>query len=72
MRVCDLETGATRWVDTSSSKVRKAYDKWWYDRQQAMATTLMKCRVDYTSISTSEDYVKALIALFKTRGVRAH
>lgn len=70
MRVNDLETGSTRWIDTSSSKVRKAYDKWWYDRQQAMATTLRSSRVDYATVATDEDYVVALMSLFKNRGTR--
>ena len=70
MRVCDLETGVTRWIDTSSSKVRKAYDKWWYDRQQAMSATLRSSRVDYSSVATDEDYVMALMSLFKNRGAR--
>lgn len=68
MRIADLETGATKWIDTSSSKTRKAYDKWWYDRQQNMSQTLKSCHVDYTSIATDEDYVKALMGLFRTRG----
>ncbi len=65
MRVADLETGATRWIDTSSSKVRKAYNKWWYDRQQEMCSTLRSTRVDFASVATDEDYVKALMGLFK-------
>ena len=68
MRVNDLETGATRWIDTSSAKVRKTYDKWWYDRQQAMSSTLRSSRVDYATVATDEDYVVALMALFKNRG----
>lgn len=67
MRVADLETGDTRWIDTSSSRVRKAYNKWWYDRQQEMASTLHSTRVDFTSVATDEDYVKALMGLFKNR-----
>ncbi len=67
MRVADLETGATRWIDTSSSKVRKAYNKWWYDRQQEMCSTLRSTRVDFASVATDEDYVKALMGLFKNR-----
>lgn len=67
MRVADLETGRSRWVDTSSARVRSLYGKWWYDRQQAMVETLRKCRVDFTSIATDEDYVKALLSLFKNR-----
>ncbi|MDE6703204.1 MAG: DUF58 domain-containing protein [Muribaculaceae bacterium] len=70
MRVNDLETGATRWIDTSSSKVRKAYDKWWYDRQQAMSQTLRSSRVDFATVATDEDYVVALKSLFKNRGAR--
>lgn len=67
MHLTDLETGVDRWVDTSSSKVRKTYGKWWYDRQQRMAEILKSCRVDFASVSTDEDYVKALLALFKNR-----
>ena len=67
MRVTDLETGATRWIDTSSSKVRNAYGRWWYERQQAMIEMLKKSRVNFSSVATDEDYVKALMALFKNR-----
>ncbi len=67
MRVHDLETGATRWIDTSSAKVRQAYNRWWYDRQQAMADTLRASRVNFVSVATDEDYVKALMGLFKKR-----
>lgn len=70
MRVTDLETGASRWIDTSSSAVRKAYNKWWYERQQKMTETLSHCRVDVTSVATDEDFVHSLMALFKNRGVR--
>ena len=70
MRITDLETGATRWIDTSSSKVRKAYGKWWYERQQAMSEILKKSRVNFTGVATDEDYVKALMALFKNRTQR--
>lgn len=68
IQVADLETGATRWIDTSSGKVRKAYDKWWYDRQQAMSAALRSSLVDYASVATDEDYVVALMSLFKNRG----
>lgn len=70
MRVTDLETGASRWVNTSSKRTRQAFSKWWYERQQATVETLSKCRVDHTSIATDEDFAKALMALFKNRGVR--
>lgn len=67
MRISDLETGETRWIDTSSSKVRQAYARWWYDSQQVMSETLKRARVNYVSVATDEDYVKSLMALFKNR-----
>lgn len=67
MQVVDAETGATRWVNTSSRKVRQAYDRWWYQRQQAMHDTVTRCNVDLASVATDEDYVKSLMGLFKSR-----
>lgn len=70
MRVVDLETGQDRWINTSSKKVRQTFNKWWYERQQTMIERFNKSRVEYSSIATDEDFVKALMALFKKRGVR--
>lgn len=68
VRLRDLETDQDIWIDTSSSRVRKAYDKAWYERQQQFSSTVAKCGVDSVSVSTDEDYVKALIGLFRRRG----
>ncbi len=70
LRVSDLESGDTRWIDTCSKSVRQAYNKWWYTRQLKMTEIMQRCRVNFTSIATDEDYVKSLMALFKNRGVR--
>lgn len=70
LRVKDLETGRERWIDTSLPSTRKALGKWWYERQQAMTETMSRCRVDSTSIATDEDYVKALMSLFRKRAAR--
>ncbi len=67
MRVSDLETGTDRWVDTSSKRVRDEYGRWWYGRQQTMSDTLKRCRVNFCSVPTDEDYVVALMGLFKRR-----
>ncbi|MDE7471137.1 MAG: DUF58 domain-containing protein, partial [Paramuribaculum sp.] len=72
MRVADLETGKERWIDTSSKKVRKAYSRWWYERQQKMSETMNRARVDVASIATDEDYVAALMGLFRRRGTAGH
>jgi uncharacterized protein (DUF58 family) len=68
VKMLDAETGAQRWVNTSSRRVRQAYDRWWYERQQAMQSIVQRCNVDLASVATDEDYVKALMALFKNRG----
>lgn len=68
IHVVDAEDGSTHWINTSSRRVRQAYDKWWYQRQQAMHDTVMRCNVDLASVATHEDYVKSLMALFKRRG----
>ena len=70
MHMTDLESGASRWINTSSKRTRQAYSKWWYERQQSMSETFSKCRVDHTSIATDEDFAHSLMALFKNRGVR--
>ncbi len=70
LRVRDLETGRERWIDTYMPSTRKALGKWWYERQQAMTETMSRCRVDSTSIATDEDYVKALMSLFRKRAAR--
>lgn len=68
MRVQDLETGADRWIDTSSEATRRHYNRWWYEHHQKAVTTMKRCNVDFAGIATDEDFVKALMALFKRRG----
>lgn len=67
MKVQDAETGHEQWIDTSSRKVRDLYRNWWNRRQGEMLNTFKKSRVDSISVRTDEDYVRALIALFKMR-----
>ncbi len=70
IRISDFESGDERWINTSSGRVRKAFNKWWYQRQQEMTETMNRSKVDIASIATDEDYVKALMGLFRRRGVR--
>lgn len=65
----DAESGAEKWINTSSAKVRQAYNRWWYVRQQKMTEAMQRSQVDLASVATDEDYVKALMGLFKRRGV---
>lgn len=68
MKIRDFESGEEQWIDTSSRKERSQYGQWWKDRQATMVNTFNRSRVDSVSVSTDEDYVKALLALFKMRG----
>jgi len=70
VRLQDLETGADRWVDTSSARVRKAYESAWYQNNQKLTATVNACGVDLATVATDEDYVKSLLALFRKRGGR--
>ena len=63
----DAETGEKIWIDSSSAKVRNDYSAYWKKASFIIDNTLMRYRVDSVSISTSEDYVKSLIKLFKQR-----
>ena len=69
VKMRDLETGETAWIDTSSKSVRKTYAKAWYDRQQWISSVMTKSGVDMTSIATNEDFVKALLGMFRRRSV---
>ena len=67
MKVVDAETGFEQYVDTSSKRLRDAYRKYWQSRQSQLLETFNKSNVDNVSIATNEDFVKALLMLFKQR-----
>lgn len=70
IRIRDMETGEDRWIDTSMAIVRKTYEKSWYARQKQIFQTVNKSGVDMVAISTDEDFVKALLGLFRRRALR--
>ena len=67
MKVVDAETGFEQYVDTSSRALRIAYNRYWTGRQNLLQETFNKSSVDNVSIATNEDFVKALLMLFKQR-----
>jgi uncharacterized protein (DUF58 family) len=67
MKVVDAETGFEQYVDTSSKRLRDSYRKFWMNRQTQLLETFNKSNVDNVSIATNEDFVKALMMLFKQR-----
>ncbi|HBL73316.1 MAG TPA: DUF58 domain-containing protein [Bacteroidales bacterium] len=67
LTVKDAETGHERLLDTSSKAVRQAWRTWWTNHSQQLQETFKKSQVDAVTVSTDEDYVKALISLFNLR-----
>ena len=67
MKVKDAEYGSDMWIDTSSKKLRIAYKADWLRRQDELRQALSRSGVDTVSVATNEDYVKALMKLFKLR-----
>jgi DNA-binding transcriptional regulator YbjK len=67
MKVVDAETGFEQYVDTSSKRLRESYRKYWQGRQSQLLETFNKSNVDNVSIATNEDFVKAMLMLFKQR-----
>jgi len=67
IKMRDAETGSEVFVDTSSHAVRRAHHEWWIHAQSLLKDTFTKSNVDSVSIRTDEDYVKALMGLFKRR-----
>ncbi len=67
LRVKDAETQEEILVDSSSRNVRREYAAWWSRHQNRLSDIFKKSKVDYVSISTQDDYVRSLMALFNLR-----
>jgi len=67
IKVLDAETGEEKWIDTSSKHIRKTYEEWWNSHIEVVRNRFKRCGVDFTELSTREDYVKPLIKLFESR-----
>ena len=67
IKVSDSETGAEKWIDTSSRTTRDAYEKWWIGHIELIKNIFKRCGVDSAELRTDLDYVKPLIKLFENR-----
>ena len=65
MYLRDAETGEQMWVDTSDKKLREAYEKYAFVREKELDAIFKRSGVDVANIRSDEDYVRALITLFK-------
>jgi len=66
-RMVDAESKKEIWVNTSSKEVRTNYAKWFAEHSKATKELFGKCGAELVSINTSENYVIALMNMFKKR-----
>ena len=55
------------YIDTSSKKVRAAHARYWKEREAILRETFSQANVDWMSVATDEDFVKAMMTLFSSR-----
>lgn len=67
VKLKDAESGERIWVDTSDKRLRTTYKHAWGENQLALQKSFTKSGVDLVSMSTSDDYVRVLMKLFKMR-----
>ncbi len=70
MKLRDAETGESMWVDTSSQKVRMMYKDYKVERYLNLQKVIARSGMDCVDIETQQDYVKALLSLFRRRGAK--
>mgnify|MGYP001220316443 FL=1 len=67
VRIADPETGAERWIDTSSSVIRRRYEDSWILHKAEITGVFRRSGIDNAELVTGEDYVKPLLRLFEKR-----
>jgi len=67
LQLMDLETGKTKWIDSSSKQIRKAFVQWNLERKRNFKDAFLKSRSDQLEIETGSDHIKSLLGFFKKR-----
>jgi hypothetical protein len=67
IQVEDLETGVSRWLDTSNKMVQYNYQQHFLEQSAACKAIFRKAGADLLHIRTDEDYVKILQQFFIKR-----
>jgi hypothetical protein len=70
LQVKDAESGQMRYIDTSDAIVRKAYATHYEEQYQRFKKDFAFAKSDTVSISTADDYIKAMQVFFKQRARR--
>ena len=67
IRIQDPELGNERWMDTSSRKVRAAYEKWHSENEQYFKSAIAKSGAQVLTLHTNKPYTAPLLQFFKRR-----
>lgn len=67
MFLTDAETGEQMWVDTSDKRLREEYARYMAEWEKELEGVFKRSGVDVAHIRSDEDYVRALMTLFKQR-----
>jgi len=63
----DLESGETKWINTSLKSVREKYKQKQLEFDKNVLEMFKRYNIDKAEISTDKDYIKPLMNLFKRR-----
>ena len=67
LRIHDAETGYEQYIDTSSKMVRRAHQQYWQQRSDYLRSLFQRNSLDFVSVATDGDFVKALRMMFAMR-----
>ncbi len=70
IKLTDAETGAERWVDTSSKRVRSKMIFNRIEKEKLRKSLFIKSRLDSIEVTTGSNYIQPLVQFFRRREKR--
>jgi uncharacterized protein (DUF58 family) len=70
VKLADAETGAERWIDTSSNRVRFQMIAHRNEREKLRNSIFIKSRLDRIEVTTGSNYIQPLVQFFRRREKR--
>ena len=70
VKLADAETGAERWIDTSSKRVRSQMIADRKEREKLRNSIFIRSRLDRIEVTTGSNYIQPLVQFFRRREKR--
>jgi uncharacterized protein (DUF58 family) len=70
VKLADAETGAERWIDTGSKRVRTQMISDRKEREKIRNSVFVKSRLDRIEVTTGSNYIQPLVQFFRKREKR--